>query len=100
MSEEQKLLLENQALRKQIRDMQLDEQSASFCRVFFLILLGIILGYSWHYIQTINRMTAIEHQYKFYQENILESKEYKAIDKCKKEDYFKAECIAFELERN
>ena len=100
MSEEQKLLLENQALRKQINDMLLDEKSASFCRVLFLILLGVILGYSWHYIQTINRMTVLETQYKLYRESIIESKEYQAITKCSNEDFFKADCIAFELERN
>lgn len=100
MSEEQKLLLENQALRKQIRDMQLDEQSASFCRVFFLILLGVFLGYFWHFTQTEHRVKALENQYKIYKESIVESKEYQAITKCSNEDYFKADCIAFELERN
>lgn len=36
-------------------------------------------------------------QYQFYVDDIKASKEWKAIDKCKGEDFWKAECIAYEL---
>jgi len=36
-------------------------------------------------------------QYEFFVENFKASKEYKAIEKCQSEDFWKAECIAYEL---
>lgn len=36
-------------------------------------------------------------QYQFYVDDMKASKEWKAITKCKNEDYWKAECIAYEL---
>lgn len=36
-------------------------------------------------------------QYEFFVENFKATKEYKAIEKCQSEDFWKAECIVYEL---
>lgn len=67
------------------------------------ILIGVFLGYIWCHFATsgtIIRKNAEILQHKIALEDAQEmqsTKEWQAINKCKDGDYWKAECIAWEL---
>lgn len=75
-------------------------------KVFIMasLLIGILIGYSWHYFATKNYLEQEIEKHKakiVYAENklteFMQTKEFKAVNKCNEENHWKAECIAWEL---
>ena len=96
-SEFEYFVKENRRLKNQIREMIADEKSVSFTRVFAILLIGFVIGYSVRYVQTNKKITALSEQYRMYFENIIDTPEYKAVEKCKDETVWFGECVNWEL---
>lgn len=88
---------------KFIQSICLDKWSAEVFVWVTAILIGIFLGYVWCHLAingTVAKKNAEILQYKIALEDAQEvqsTKEWQAINKCKDGDYWKAECIAWEL---
>lgn len=65
--------------------------------IIFFIIVAIMFGYIAKIKGDCFKLEYQIKQYKLFYEDISTSKEYKAIQKCKAEDFWKAECIAYEL---
>ena len=93
-------LAEDAEQEKLIKELCLDKTSAGVFVWVTAILIGVFLGYAWCWSAmkgTVNQQNAQILQYKIYVDDVKSSKEWQAIDKCKDGDYWKAECIAWEL---
>lgn len=88
---------------KFVKSMCLDKWSAGVSVWVVAILIGVFLGYIWCHLAingTVTKKNAEILQYKIALEDAQEvqsTKEWQAINKCKDGDYWKAECIAWEL---
>lgn len=93
-------LAQDKEKEKLLQEAYLDEKSAGVFVWVTAILIGVFLGYAWCWGAmkgTVNQQNAQIQQYKIYVDDVKSSKEWQAIDKCKDGDYWKAECIAWEL---
>lgn len=69
--------------------------------VYLTIFIVLIIFISIYFIQKTSsenyRLKQQINQYKIFYDDYSNSKEYNAIQKCQNEDFWKAECIAYEL---
>lgn len=99
----EKCLANEKEQEKFIQSMCLDSQSAGVFTWITAILIGVFLGYAWCYMAIHGNMAEKDAQIRQYQialedaQSIQKTKEWQAIEKCKDGDYWKAECIAWEL---
>jgi hypothetical protein len=88
---------------KFIQEVCLDKSSAEVFTWVTAILIGVFLGYCWHYLAVQTQIAEKDAQIRQYQiaiedaQSIQKTKEWQAIEKCKDGEYWKAECIAWEL---
>ena len=99
----EKCLANDKEQEKFIQSICLDSQSAEVSTWITAILIGVFLGYAWCYMVMSGNIAGKDAQIRQYQialedaQSIQKTKEWQAIDKCKDGDYWKAECIAWEL---
>ena len=76
-----------------------EEQDKINVYLIICLILSIIVSiYFTHKISLENfKLKQQINQYKIFYNDYSSSKEYNAIQKCKNEDFWKAECIAYEL---
>ena len=93
-------LAEDTEQEKLIKEMCLDTKSAGIAVWLTAIAIGIFLGYFWHYMAVkdiITKQNALIQRYEIAYEDLKNTKEMQAIAKCNDSEYWKAECIAWEL---
>ena len=96
----QKCLAEDNEQEKFIKEICLDTKSAGAFVWITAIIIGIFLGYAWHFMAVkdqINKKNAQIQLYEIALDDFKQSKEMKAIKKCGENDFWQAECIAWEL---
>jgi hypothetical protein len=94
---------EQEENEKMLKSVYEDEHSKIFFYIFTSILLGIFIGYFWHYCSTQPQINKLKKQNELYQiqyDTYINSPEKMAIDKCSTEDYWRADCLAWELNNN
>lgn len=88
------LIAENKMLKK-------ENTIAIYFNTFLIVVITISLIVSTGIIKAqsdeIVKLKASNIQYSIFVDEIKSTKEAQAIDKCKNEDFWKAECLAYEL---
>lgn len=75
-----------------------DERFSKILLWFFICMLGVFLGYIWCYKALTKTYENRLFQYKEHYENIINSPEMDAINKCRENNgVWTAECLAWEL---